>query len=146
MAKKKAHRTTMRSSSGKKLYAVRDAEGQFKDIQSYKRAQGQDMQRTSKAETAARAAATPSEPKSNVSLPGVSLPIPTPGVASQASPLTIPNLGGGKKKSSSKPTPTAKPAAKKAPAKKPAMKKTKPAAKPAAKKAAKSAPKKKKKR
>src|SRR5262245_31601609 len=32
-------RTTQRSSSGKKLYAVRAADGKFKDIQSYKRAQ-----------------------------------------------------------------------------------------------------------
>jgi hypothetical protein len=28
----KAHRTTHRSSSGKKLYAARDAKGRFKDI------------------------------------------------------------------------------------------------------------------
>jgi DNA-binding protein HU-beta len=49
-----AKRTTLRSSSGKKLYAVRAADGTFKDIQSYKRAQGQDIKRTSKAETAAR--------------------------------------------------------------------------------------------
>ena len=38
-------RTTLRSASGKKLYAVRDTEGKFRDIQSYKRAQGQDIQR-----------------------------------------------------------------------------------------------------
>ena len=30
-------RTTRRSRSGKKLYAVRDKQGRFKDIQSYKR-------------------------------------------------------------------------------------------------------------
>lgn len=52
----KARRTTMRSSSGTKLYAVRDASGRFTDIQSYKRAQGSDMKRRSKAETAAKAA------------------------------------------------------------------------------------------
>ncbi len=46
----KARRTTLRSSAGKKLYAVRDAKGKFKDIQSYKRAQGQDIKRTSVAE------------------------------------------------------------------------------------------------
>jgi hypothetical protein len=46
----KARRTTLRSSAGKKLYAVRDAKGKFKDIQSYKRAQGQDIKRTSAAE------------------------------------------------------------------------------------------------
>jgi len=43
-------RTTHRSKSGKKLYAVRDRKGKFKDIQSYKRAQGQDVKRRSKAE------------------------------------------------------------------------------------------------
>ena len=46
----KAKRTTHRSSTGKKLYAVRDAKGRFKDIQSYKRAQGSDIKRKSKAE------------------------------------------------------------------------------------------------
>ena len=46
----KARRTTLRSSAGKKLYAVRDAKGKFKDVQSYKRAQGQDMKRSSAAE------------------------------------------------------------------------------------------------
>jgi len=43
-------RTTHRSSSGKKLYAVRDKQGRFKDIQSYKRAYGQDIKRRSKKE------------------------------------------------------------------------------------------------
>ena len=43
-------RTTHRSSSGKKLYAVRDKSGRFKDIQSYKRAHGQDIKRKSKKE------------------------------------------------------------------------------------------------
>jgi hypothetical protein len=47
-----AKRTTLRSSSGKKLYAARAADGTFKDIQSYKRAQGQDIKRKSKVETA----------------------------------------------------------------------------------------------
>ena len=46
----KAHRTTHRSSSGTKLYAVRDAKGRFKDIQTYKRAQGSDIKRKSKDE------------------------------------------------------------------------------------------------
>jgi len=49
-----ARRTTHRSSTGTKLYAVRDTEGKFKDIQTYKRAHGQDIKRTSKAETAAK--------------------------------------------------------------------------------------------
>ena len=47
-------RTTHRSSGGKKLYAVRDKEGQFEDIQTYKRAHGQDVKRVSMAETAAK--------------------------------------------------------------------------------------------
>jgi len=45
-----ARRTTHRSKSGKKLYAVRDKKGRFKDIQSYARAHGQDIKRSSKAE------------------------------------------------------------------------------------------------
>ncbi len=51
-----AKRTTHRSSSGKKLYARRDAEGKFKDIQSYKRAHGQDLKRRSKSEGARKRA------------------------------------------------------------------------------------------
>ncbi len=43
-------RTTMRSRSGTKLYAVRDASGKFKDIQTYKRAHTADMRHKSKAE------------------------------------------------------------------------------------------------
>ena len=38
----KARRTTHRSVAGKKLYAVRDAKGRFKDIQTYERAHGAD--------------------------------------------------------------------------------------------------------
>jgi hypothetical protein len=49
---KKAKRTTHRSSKGTKLYAVRDKEGKFKDIQTYKRAHSADMRRKSKSETA----------------------------------------------------------------------------------------------
>ena len=45
-----AKRTTHRSSTGTKLYAVRDAKGRFKDIQTYKRAHGMDIKRRSKAE------------------------------------------------------------------------------------------------
>lgn len=36
-------RTTHRSSTGKKLYAVRDKTGKFKDIQTYKRAHTLDI-------------------------------------------------------------------------------------------------------
>ena len=43
-------RTTMRSRAGTKLYAVRDESGQFKDIQTYKRAHGADLRQKSKAE------------------------------------------------------------------------------------------------
>ncbi len=46
----KAKRTTHRSSTGKKLYAVRDASGKFKDIQTYERAHRADLARKSKAE------------------------------------------------------------------------------------------------
>lgn len=48
-------RTTHRSVSGTKLYAVRDAQGRFKDIQTYKRAHGMDIKRGSKAEAATTA-------------------------------------------------------------------------------------------
>ncbi len=44
----KGKRTTHRSASGKKLYAVRDAKGRFKDIQTYERAHGRDVKRKSK--------------------------------------------------------------------------------------------------
>jgi hypothetical protein len=46
-----ARRTTHRSSSGKKLYAVRDAKGRFKDIQTYERAHGADIRKKAKGET-----------------------------------------------------------------------------------------------
>ena len=46
-----AQRTTHRSASGKKLYAVRDKSGKFKDIQTYKRAQGADIKRRAKGES-----------------------------------------------------------------------------------------------
>jgi len=49
-----AKRTTMRSSKGKKLYAVRDSKGRFKDIQTYQRAHAMDLKRKSKAETTAK--------------------------------------------------------------------------------------------
>jgi hypothetical protein len=48
-----AKRTVLRSSRGKKLYAVRDKGGKFKDIQSYARAHAADLRSTSKAEAAA---------------------------------------------------------------------------------------------
>ena len=54
-AKKKSRRTVMYSSGGKKLYAVRDAGGKFKDIQQYSRAHAMDIKRGSSAESAAAA-------------------------------------------------------------------------------------------
>lgn len=45
-----AKRTTHRSRKGKKLYAVRNKKGQFKDIQTYERAHGADVKRRSRAE------------------------------------------------------------------------------------------------
>ena len=53
-------RTTHRSTSGKKLYAVRDAKGRFKDIQTYERAHRADMAKksgTEKKEAAKKKAA-----------------------------------------------------------------------------------------
>lgn len=135
MAKKKATRTTLRSSKGTKLYAVRKADGTFKDIQTYQRAHSQDMKRHSKAEAEAKQHAaemavhegTKVEPAPGVKLPGMTIPIPTPGSA-QGSPITSPI---GSAKSTGK-----KPALKKAamPMKKAAAKKAAP------KKAAKKAP------
>ena len=46
----KARRTTHRSTAGKKLYAVRDKSGRFKDIQTYERSHRADLARKSKAE------------------------------------------------------------------------------------------------
>jgi len=51
----KARRTTHRSVAGKKLYAVRDAKGRFKDIQTYERSHRADLARRSKSEKAAAA-------------------------------------------------------------------------------------------
>lgn len=49
-----AKRTTMRSSKGKKLYAVRNADGSFKDIQTFERAHRADLAKKSKAEKGAK--------------------------------------------------------------------------------------------
>lgn len=45
-------RTTHRSRTGKKLYAVRDAKGRFVDIQTYERAHRADLKKKSKSEKA----------------------------------------------------------------------------------------------
>jgi hypothetical protein len=47
-------RTTHRSTTGTKLYAVRDAEGQFVDIQTYKRAHAADIRASAGSETSAK--------------------------------------------------------------------------------------------
>ncbi len=49
-----AKRTTHRSSAGKKLYAVRAADGSFKDIQQYENAHRADLAASSKAEQASK--------------------------------------------------------------------------------------------
>lgn len=49
-------RTVLRSSAGKKLYAVRNEDGTFKDIQSYKKAHGADIKKKAKAEAPKKAA------------------------------------------------------------------------------------------
>jgi hypothetical protein len=46
----RVRRTTHRSVAGKKLYAVRDAKGRFKDIQTYERAHRADLKRKAKDE------------------------------------------------------------------------------------------------
>ena len=50
----KARRTTHRSVAGKKLYAVRDSKGRFKDIQTYERAHRADLARSSREEKAGK--------------------------------------------------------------------------------------------
>ncbi|MDZ7651499.1 MAG: hypothetical protein U5L03_02460 [Burkholderiaceae bacterium] len=47
-------RTTMKSRTGTKLYAVRDSGGKFKDIQTYKRAHAADLRLLTPAEMSAR--------------------------------------------------------------------------------------------
>lgn len=59
--RKKGRRTVLYSSKGKKLYAVRDKGGKFKDIQSYQRAHSMDMKRDSKDEAAAGNGAAPAD-------------------------------------------------------------------------------------
>jgi hypothetical protein len=56
-SKKKAKRTVLYSSAGKKLYAKRDAGGKFKDIQSYQRAHAADLKRAAKDEAPRKSAA-----------------------------------------------------------------------------------------
>ncbi len=57
-------RTTHRSSKGKKLYAVRDKEGKFKDIQTYKRAHAADLRKKGTKSDAAKKAKSKSKSRS----------------------------------------------------------------------------------
>lgn len=50
----KAQRTTHRSSAGRKLYAVRDKGGKFKDIQTYARAHAADLRGNAGKETSVK--------------------------------------------------------------------------------------------
>ncbi len=50
----KVQRTTHRSTTGRKLYAVRAASGEFKDIQTFERAHRDDIAHHSKAERVAK--------------------------------------------------------------------------------------------
>ena len=58
----KAKRTTHRSTSGKKLYAVRDSKGRFKDIQTYAKAHAADVKKKGKKEKPAAAKRTRKTP------------------------------------------------------------------------------------
>jgi hypothetical protein len=53
--KKAVRRTVLRSSKGKKLYAVRNPDGTFRDIQDYARASRSDQAKQSSGETGAKA-------------------------------------------------------------------------------------------
>lgn len=62
-AKKKAvRRTVLRSAKGKKLYAVRNADGTFKDIQDYARASRADQAKKSQREKKAKKSAKGGKP------------------------------------------------------------------------------------
>lgn len=62
-------RTTHRSRSGKKLYAVRDVEGRFVDIQTYERAHKIDLKRAQKRRERMGQEATPLPPKKEYKKP-----------------------------------------------------------------------------
>ena len=64
-----AKRTTHRSSAGKKLYAVREESGQFKDIQSYARAHRADMAVSSMDEVATAKKAAKKKPAKKKAAP-----------------------------------------------------------------------------
>jgi hypothetical protein len=60
-------RTTHRSSSGRKLYAKRKKSGEFEDIQTFKRAHGSDIKRSSAPERAAKKKSTKKKSKTKSS-------------------------------------------------------------------------------
>ncbi len=84
----KARRTTHRSSAGKKLYAVRDAQGKFKDIQTYERAHRADLKRKSSAEkvTDAKKAAKKAAPKKKAAVKKKAAPKKKAAVIKKAAP------------------------------------------------------------
>ena len=99
-------RTTLYSSAGKKLYAVRNADGTFNDIQTYQRAHSADMARKSSAENAVAAAR-------GVVKKAAAKKAPAKKVAAKKAPA---------RKAAAKKTATKKASAKKAPARKAAKK------------------------
>jgi hypothetical protein len=72
MAAKK--RTTHRSTTGTKLYAVRDAEGQFVDIQTFKRAHAADIRASAKDETSAKSKKAVAKKKAAAKKPAAKKP------------------------------------------------------------------------
>ena len=121
--KKKSKRTVLRSRSGKKLYAVRDKTGKFKDIQSYARAHAADLRTTSKSEAKKPAAAKKTKKKA------VKKAAPKPAVAKKAPAKKVAAKKVAAKK---KAAPKKRPAPVKAAPKKKAAPRRKPAPAPAA--------------
>jgi hypothetical protein len=116
--RKKSKRTVMYSRGGKKLYAVRDKGGKFKDIQSYARSHAADLRRKSKSE-----AAKPAKPAAKKKAKKKAAAPKKSAVARKAAAKKAPA-----KKASAKKVPAKKAAAKKAPAKKAPVRRRKPAA------------------
>jgi hypothetical protein len=85
----KARRTTLRSSKGTKLYAVRDQEGKFEDIQTYERAHRADMAHKSKAEgmkAAKKKAAPKAKPMAKAAAKSTAKPMAKAGAKTMAKP------------------------------------------------------------
>ncbi len=118
-------RTTLYSSAGKKLYAVRNADGTFKDIQTYQRAHAADMRHKSKAELEAAAKKKGAAKKAVKKAPAKKA------AKKSVAKKTAPRKGAVKRVAAKK---VAKKAVKKAPARKTAKKAVKKAVRKAAKK------------